>query len=131
MRTSNFRRVFIIVGIASLFLSYFGIWVRFINDPVERTGADFIHFYSAGRIAQSEGAAHVYDLLLQQEIQEQQVGFPLAPGQVLPYNHLPFLIPHTANCHELRLCPFFLQMGIHNDPPFHHWHCYLRTDIDG
>lgn len=93
MRTSNFRRVFIIVGIASLFLAHFGIWVRFINDPAERTGADFIHFYSAGRIAQSEGAAHVYDLLLQQEIQEQQVGFPLAPGQVLPYNHLPFLIP--------------------------------------
>jgi hypothetical protein len=93
MRTSNFRRVFIIVGIASLFISYFGIWIRFINDPVERTGADFIHFYSAGRIAQSEGATHVYDLLLQQEIQEQQVGFPLASGQVLPYNHLPFLIP--------------------------------------
>lgn len=93
MRTSNFRRVFTIVGIVSLFLSYFGIWIRFINDPVERTGADFIHFYSAGRIAQSEGAAQVYDLALQQKIEEQQVGFPLAPGQVLPYNHLPFLIP--------------------------------------
>jgi len=93
MTTSSLRRVFLIAGIASLLLSYLGIWMRMINDPVERTGADFIHFYSAGRIAQSEGAAHVYDLSLQQEIEEQQVGFALAPGQVLPYNHLPYLIP--------------------------------------
>ena len=93
MQTSGIRRIFIIAGIVSLFVSYFGIWIRFINDPVERTGADFIHFYSAGRIAQSEGAAQVYGLLLQQKIQERLVGFPLAPGQVLPYNHLPFLIP--------------------------------------
>jgi len=64
-----------------------------IRDPVERTGADFIHFYSAGRIAQSHGAAHVYDLVLQHDVEEEQVGFPLASQQVLPYNHLPFLIP--------------------------------------
>jgi len=80
MQISGVRRIFIIAGIVSLFVSYLGIWIRFINDPVERTGADFIHFYSAGRLAQSEGAAHVYDLLLQQKIEEQQVGFPLAPG---------------------------------------------------
>jgi hypothetical protein len=93
MQTSGIRRIFIVTGIVSLFVSYLGIWIRFISDPVERTGADFIHFYSAGRIAQSEGAGQVYDLALQQKIEEQQVGFPLAPGQVLPYNHLPFLIP--------------------------------------
>ena len=93
MQTSGIRRIFVIAGIISLFVSYLGVWIRFINDPVERTGADFIHFYSAGRIAQSEGASQVYDLALQQKIEEQQVGFPLAPGQVLPYNHLPFLIP--------------------------------------
>lgn len=93
MQTSGIRRIFIVTGIVSLFVSYLGIWIRFINDPVERTGADFIHFYSAGRIAQSEGAGQVYDLALQQRIEEQQVGFPLAPGQVLPYNHLPFLVP--------------------------------------
>ena len=93
MQTSGLRRIFIVAGIVSLFVSYLGVWIRFINDPVERTGADFIHFYSAGRIAQSEGAGQVYDLALQQKIEEQQVGFLLAPGQVLPYNHLPFLIP--------------------------------------
>ena len=64
-----------------------------IRNPVERTGSDFIAFYSAGRVAQNAGAAHVYDPNLQQNIQEEEVGFPLVPGQVLLYNHLPFLIP--------------------------------------
>src|SRR3990172_1997399 len=93
MKSSSFRRIFIIAGIASLFISYLGIWIRLISDPVQRTGSDFIHFYSAGRIAQNEGLSHVYDLALQQDYEEEQVGFSLAQGQVLPYNHLPFLIP--------------------------------------
>ncbi len=93
MPTTNIRRILIIAGIISLFISYVGIWLRLINDPVERTGSDFIAFYSAGRIAQSKGMASVYNPELQQEIQQEEVGFPLAPGQVLLYNHLPFLIP--------------------------------------
>jgi len=93
MQTSGIRRIFLIAGIVSLFVSYFGIWIRMITNPVERTGSDFIAFYSAGRVAQNAGAAHVYNPDLQQEIQEHEVGFPLIPGQVLLYNHLPFLIP--------------------------------------
>jgi hypothetical protein len=93
MPAANLRRIFLVAGIVSLFVAYVGIWMRMINDPVERTGADFIHFYSAGRIAQSHGSAHVYNLVLQHDVEEEQVGFPLAERQVLPYNHLPFLIP--------------------------------------
>jgi glycosyl transferase family 87 len=93
MRTLNLRRIFIIAGIVSLLASYTGIWIRMINDPVERTGSDFIHFYSAGRIAQRHGTAHVYNLALQHEFEEEQVGFRFSQQQVLPYNHLPFLIP--------------------------------------
>jgi len=93
MQTTNVRRIFIIAGIASLFVSYLAIWVRFINDPIERTGSDFMGFYSVGRIAQNEGVAHVYNPLLQQHIQEEVVGFQLAPGQILLNQHLPFLIP--------------------------------------
>ncbi len=93
MQTTRIRRIFIVAGLISLFASYLGIWFRFINDPVERTGSDFIALYSAGRIAQTEGIASVYDPLLQQQIEQEQVGFPLAEGQVLLYNHLPFLIP--------------------------------------
>src|SRR6266545_662817 len=93
MKAANFRRIFIMAGIISLFVSYLGIWIRFINDPVESTGSDFIAFYSAGRIAQREGASNVYNPLLQQQIQQKEVGFSLSPGQVLLYNHLPFLLP--------------------------------------
>jgi len=93
MSATRLRRIFVIAGIASLFVSYLGLWLRMIGDPVERTGSDFIAFYSAGRVAQDYGAVRVYDPKLQQQIQEDQVGFPLVPGQVLLYNHLPFLIP--------------------------------------
>lgn len=93
MQTSGIRRIFIIAGIVSLVVSYLGIWIRMIRNPVERTGSDFIAFYSAGRVAQNAGAVHVYDPNLQQNIQEEELGFPLVPGQVLLYNHLPFLIP--------------------------------------
>lgn len=93
MRTANICRIFVMVGIISLSISYLGIWIRFINDATERTGSDFIAFYSAGRIAQVEGIANVYSPKLQKQIQQEQVGFPLVQGQVLLYNHLPFLIP--------------------------------------
>lgn len=87
------HRIFIVVGITALALSYIGLWIRLINNPTERTGADFIHFYSAGRVAQKYGISKVYNLELQQEFEEMQVGFTLAPRQVLPFNHLPYLIP--------------------------------------
>ena len=93
MPTSRFQRIFIIAGILSLVIAYVGLWIRFINDPVERTGADFIAFYSAGRVAQEFGFSRVYEPDLQQDVQEKEVGFTLVPGQVLLYNHLPFLLP--------------------------------------
>jgi len=93
MSTSRIRHIILVASIISLFVSYAGIWIRLISNPIERTGADFIHFYSAGRIAQNQGASNVYNLELQQDIEEEQVGFKLAPGQVLPFNHLPFIIP--------------------------------------
>lgn len=93
MQRINFHRIFIAAGIVSLIVSYLVVWIRLINDPVERTGSDFIAFYTAGRIAQEEGSSRVYDIALQREVEEEQVGFALAAEQVLQYNHLPFLIP--------------------------------------
>ena len=64
-----------------------------IVNPSERTGTDFIAFYTAGHVAQENGFAHSYDIALQREIQEKEVGFQLGPRQVLLYNHIPYLIP--------------------------------------
>jgi hypothetical protein len=88
-----FRRSILIAGIASLLASYTVIWLRFVHDPAERTGLDFIAFYAAGRTAQQHGDARVYDPRLQQQIEQAEVGFPLERRQVLLYNHMPFLVP--------------------------------------
>ena len=85
--------MFFIAGVSILVIVYGVLWVRMISSPSERTGADFIVFFTAGRIAQTKGAANVYDPIQQQEVQQSEVPFPLVPGQVLLYNHVPYLIP--------------------------------------
>jgi len=93
MKRIDFRRVFIVAGLAALVLIYSVLWLQMLSSPAERTGSDFIVFYTAGRIAQTDGAVHVYEPELQQDVQQVEVGFPLVPGQVLLYNHVPYLIP--------------------------------------
>lgn len=89
----NIRHVFLVSGVLSLVISYTFLWIRMITNPVERTGSDFIAFYTAGTIATQDGARYVYDPLYQQDVQQEQVGFELIRGQVLLYNHVPYLIP--------------------------------------
>ena len=86
-------RVFQIAAICSLAITYVFQWGKMISIPSERTGADFIHFYAAGRISQVYGFSSVYNLDLQRKMEEAVVGFKLAEWQVLPYNHMPYLIP--------------------------------------
>src|SRR5215217_9772380 len=83
-------------GAVSLLIIYFIWWGRMIGDPVERSGADFIALYSAGRVAQSRGFASIYNIEQQQKIEQEVVGFTLAEGQVLLYNHMPYLVPLLA-----------------------------------
>lgn len=83
-------------GAISLLAIYSVWWGRMIGDPVERSGADFIAFYSAGRIAQAHGFASIYDIEQQHKIEQEVVGFPLAERQVLLYNHMPYLVPLLA-----------------------------------
>ena len=87
MKKVNFRRVFVVAALTSLVLVYSLLWLRMITTPVEYTGADFIAFYAAGRIAQAEGPAHVYDLELQQHYEEEVVGFEVAPEHISPFLH--------------------------------------------
>jgi hypothetical protein len=93
MKGVNFRRVLVVGGLAALSIPYIVLWVRMITSRSERTGSDFIAFYAAGRVAQTAGLAQVYDPELQQAVEEREVGFVLVPGQVLLYNHVPYLVP--------------------------------------
>jgi hypothetical protein len=92
-KTVDLRRMFLIAGLLALVISYALLWLRMVASRSEQTGADFIAFYAAGRVAQTAGMGKVYDAGLQQAIQQEEVGFLLAPGQVLLYNHAPYLIP--------------------------------------
>lgn len=93
MKKINYRRLFILVALTSLAVVYGVIWARMITDNAQRTGTDFIAFYAGGRVSQQHGFDKAYDIQLQKQVQEEQVGFELADQQVLLYNHLPFLLP--------------------------------------
>jgi len=93
MQNVNFRRVFIISALLILISIYAALWARMITDPAERTGTDFIAFYAAGRIAREHGFSQVYDLSLQQNVEEEVLGFPIFPDDVNPFVHPPFILP--------------------------------------
>ncbi|HTX91272.1 MAG TPA: glycosyltransferase 87 family protein [Anaerolineales bacterium] len=96
MSSINFRRVFIMAALGSLVIVYSFLFLRLLATPAENTGSDFIAWYAGGRVADLWGSANAYDLDLQQAIQAQVVGFELAPGQVLIFNHPPYLVPLLA-----------------------------------
>jgi glycosyl transferase family 87 len=95
MRVQSWRLV-MFSSLAALLVMYGVWWTRMIADLKERTATDFMAFYAAGRVAQANGLPATYTIKLQQNIQQEVLGFPLADGQVLLYNHLPYLVPVLA-----------------------------------
>jgi hypothetical protein len=93
MKPINFRRIFLWVSFISFILFYSLLWLRMINDRAQRTGTDFVGFYTAAQIARTDGPQNIYIPELQQQIEEKLVGFDLAAGQILLFNHLPYLVP--------------------------------------
>jgi len=108
----NFRRALTIAGIAVLVVAYLLLWLQMITSPRERTAADFIAFYSAGRIADTQGPANAYDLATQTREEDQvlqdtirevytarglpppaDMGAPLLPSDIAPFPHPPFILP--------------------------------------
>jgi hypothetical protein len=92
-KTLDVAFIFKVSAVLSLSVAYIVQWTTMIGSPSLRTGTDFIAFYAAGRAAQRYGYSNVYNIALQQKIQESVVGFPLAQGQVLIYLHIPYLVP--------------------------------------
>lgn len=89
----NYIFVLQIAGILSLFIIYIAQWISMITTPSLRTGTDFIAFYAGGMAAKTYGFSNSYKIELQQSVQEQLLGFTLAEGQTLLYNHIPYLLP--------------------------------------
>ena len=92
MNTVRFR---IIAWVSiSFLLALEGLgWGQMITNAGERNNADFIIFYTAGTLAKEHGFSQVYDVGLQQGIEQDVLGVRLSAGRVLIYNHMPYLIP--------------------------------------
>jgi len=93
MRKLNYRRILALVGAFSLLLYYCLYWVNLLADTDQRTGSDFMGVYVFGRITQTKGIQHLYDIAEHQKIEEQVVGHPVT---VIFYTHLPFMAPLAA-----------------------------------
>lgn len=90
MKPLNVRRILTAVAILSLVVYYALAWTNMLGDLYERTGSDFMGFYTFGRISQSRGYASIYKIEEQQKLQEEIVGHPVTP---IFYTHLPFIAP--------------------------------------
>jgi len=86
IRTLNFRRILVYAAILSLLVYFILAWSRMIADHYERTGSDFMGFYGSGRISETTGLAFIYDLDVQQKLQEEIVGHPVTP---IFHTHIP------------------------------------------
>ena len=90
IRNLNFRRIFAYVGILSLLFYFILSWKGMIADADQRTGSDFMFFYTFGRISQTKGAQYIYNIEEQKKIEETIVGHPVTP---IFYTHVPFVAP--------------------------------------
>lgn len=92
-KTIKFSFVIQFVIIFSLIIIYIFQWAIMISNPALRAGTDFSAFYAGGVVAQTHGFSNAYKIELQQSVQEELAEFPLVEGQVLLYNHVPYLLP--------------------------------------
>ncbi|HKI52739.1 MAG TPA: hypothetical protein VJ987_01345, partial [Anaerolineales bacterium] len=86
-------RVLRTTAIISIVIWYGMQWVQMISNPISPTGADFIHFYTAGQFAQKHGYSSVYNVELQQKTENEVAGYQKPECHLLPTNHIPYLIP--------------------------------------
>lgn len=86
-------RIFRISAVISLSMIYVIQWMGMILNHSQKTGTDFIAFYTAGRITKESGASTAYNIPAQHALEQELVGFSLEEEQVLLYNHMPYLLP--------------------------------------
>ena len=71
----NFPRIFILVGLISLGLIFPISWLNMTSDYSLMVRSDFLGIYSFGRISQTEGPEHIYNLELQENIRQEVSGY--------------------------------------------------------
>jgi len=93
MKRIRIGPVLLIAGFVLLVASYTLLMAYYVQMPGKLEGADFLTYYSVGRVARADGLSRVYDLDLEAAAQAETAGVPLGTLQILPPNHPPFLYP--------------------------------------
>jgi hypothetical protein len=89
-----FRNILLVFGISFQATWSIGLWLAKIPLASEKliVSLDFLVYYSAGYIYRFMSAASVYNLILQQKIQETVANINIF-SRFYPYNHPPILLP--------------------------------------
>lgn len=80
----------------------------YVQIPGELEKADFLMFYSVGRVTRQHGLAYAYDLDLVAAAQAETAGVPSGAQQPFPPNHPPFLHPALQLLAGLEYRPAYL-----------------------
>ncbi len=122
----SLRRALAFGGLACLLILYPLLWLRVMTDPRQRTAADFLPFYAAGKIAITQGFGRVYDLEAERQAEDdvltttireaylQRGQVPpaelptLTPAEVNPFPHPPFVLPVLYGLAHLGYVPAFV-----------------------
>jgi hypothetical protein len=101
MKRIRLGLVLLVAGFVLLITAYSLLMASYVRMPGKLEGADFLAYYSVGRVARADGLSRVYDLDLEAAAQAETAGVPLGTLQVLPPNHPPFLYPFLTLLAEL------------------------------
>lgn len=84
----------LLTGAIVLQLAWYAVlMVSYIRTPGKLEGADFLFYYSVGRVARTHGLGAVYNLELEAAAQAEVTGLPAGEQQYFLPNHPPFLNP--------------------------------------
>ncbi len=84
---------FLVCGFVVLVTCYAQLMISYVQMTGKLEGADFLMFYSVGRVARQNGFYQVYNLPLEAGVQAQTAGVQPGAWQILIPNHPPFLFP--------------------------------------
>jgi hypothetical protein len=93
---SRLPRLLVIPLLAFLVAWYGLLFFRYISPSGGVEGADFVMFYSLGRVAREHGLSRVYDLGLAASAQAKLNQVSVGSREFFPPNHPPFLNPFLA-----------------------------------
>ncbi len=93
MKRLRFGLLLLVVAVTLQVVWYALLMGFYVRTPGKLEAADFLMFYSVGRVAREYGLDRVYNLDLEAAAQSQTSGVALGPQQILPPNHPPFLYP--------------------------------------